>query len=64
MAKAPQGTRARTFWLSEDLCEALRVRAFRERVPQAELVRQALTAYLATELKKPKGTRKRSALSS
>ena len=35
----------KTFWLDRDLAEKLRVKAFEERRPEAEIVREALFAF-------------------
>ena len=54
MEKPRPGWVTRTFWLTEQMAEALRVEAFRRRVSQAEVVREALAAVLPPAPKQPK----------
>jgi hypothetical protein len=39
----------KTLWLHGDEAEALRLRAFNDRRPESEIVREALRAYLGIE---------------
>lgn len=39
----------KTLWLHQDEAEALRDKAYRDRVPESEIMRQALRAFLRIE---------------
>lgn len=44
-----KGQTKKVYWLEDDICEALRLRAFEERRPEVVLVREALRQYLGLE---------------